>query len=362
MTSPSSLSDLVRLAWPDGLPDNEMALIRKLPPGDERLLAGRLAALLEVEAGTRPASRAPDDNRGLTNSGFQSLVRRWRADRSTRTLMPYAGRTPRRRGDTAGHRAVVGAVDDLLRAGPEMGLVPLSREAARKSGTDLAPNSVKLIARERRAALRMDGAWIAARYGDALLSDVCSLAAEVTTEDGATSGAVIALVVEGASGIILGHSVGRADMGLDLQRSAMANALVRTITERLDTVGIEPATLSMVIAPGEDGATIEFARSVRTALPGAQVTDSPRRRAGDRVADLLDGSIDVLRLRPRGGRPTRRATASTWEETRLVEVADEAVAAHNEERIALLRSALPDASLTSMGRIVTALSPVVDAA
>ena len=359
---PLSLAEAVRRAWPKGVPEKDVMLLSKLSTEDERLVAARLSALLSVEAGTRPASRAPaDDARGLTDSGFQSLVRRWRADRSVSTLMPYAGRALRRRGDTADHRAVVAVVDELLKADPEMGLVPLSRQAARRSGSELAPNSVKLIARERRAMLRSDGGWIASRYGNAILSDVCALPAEVEVSPGATAGALIALVVETASGIILGHAVGGSDSALELQRSAMADALAGTITQRLDIVGSVASTLRIVVAPGDEDGALAYARAIRRAMPAAHVVDAPRRRAGDRVADLLDGAVDVLRLRPRGGRPTRRATASTWEETRLVDVAGEAVITHNEGRIALLRSALPDADLASIGRMVTALRPVVEA-
>ncbi|MGJ3629284.1 hypothetical protein AB5I41_24930 [Sphingomonas sp. MMS24-JH45] len=195
--------------------------------------------MLEVEEGDRPASKSPaDDPRGLSNNGFQSLVRRWRADRRLRTLLPYAGRARRRRGDTAEHRLVEGELDKLLSGNPFGSLVTSAREASRRTGAAIAANTALLVARERRALLRADPTWLAKHYGMRLLVDVCSMDAMVATGNGQVAPASLAMLVEGASGIILGHAVGLADDAIEMRRrSTFAAGLDAVVAGRLDVAG-----------------------------------------------------------------------------------------------------------------------------
>ncbi|WP_301091469.1 hypothetical protein [Sphingomonas sp.] len=356
----SGLPDLCALlarAWPEGISEHDASLLRKLPREEEELVRTRLFALLEVEAGTRPASRPPEhDPRGLSASGFQSLVRRWRTDRGVQTLLPYAGRRARARDDTPEHRIVVEMLDELLRADPRASLVTISKMALDRSGVRLALNTVRSLARERRSAMLSDPAWLATNYGRHVLADVCALGSTVRVgKDDAA--AAIALVVETASGIVLGHVVGPIDDAPALQRSAMAAGLALIVGEGIDVVAETSTALTIVLAPDAPAA---FPAAVRRAAPGVTIVDSPRRRHGDKVADLLDGSVDVLTLRPRGGRAARRADSPTWDADRLAMAAQEAVDTHNRVRLARVKDAIPANHLAPFGRMVEVLRPVVD--
>ncbi len=354
-----ALGILLTRAWPTGISDEEASLLRKLPFEDETLVRIRLSSLLEVDAGTRPASRPPEhDPRGLTASGFQSLVRRWRSDRSVQTLLPYAGRTPRRRDDTPSHETVSHVIDEMLAADPRASLVTISKNALQRSGVQLAVNTVRSLARERRMAMRSDPAWLAENYGHHMLADVCALGSTVATDHGDVV-AVIALLVESASGIVLGHAVGPVDASFALQRSAIADGLVAIVGDGIDVIGDFSSVLTIVAAAE---APENYATSIRRASPHNAIVDSDRRRPGDRVSDLLDGAIDVLPLRPRGGRAARRSQNARWDPVRLATATQEAIDAHNRDRLALLRAAVPDNRLGPMGRMVEALRPVVDLA
>lgn len=353
------LRDTVRRAWPHGIdPDGEM-LLAKLNPDEQQVAERRLAALLEVEAGERPASRAPsDDPRGITNSGFQSLVRRWRQDRHPRILLPYAGRAKRQRGASDAHGALERELDRLLAEPGPWTLVTLTREALARTGVGLALNTARIVARERRAALRADPSWLAEHYGRQLLSDVSALGIECEA-GGGVHPAIIAVTVEVSSGLVLGHAVGPAPGALALQRSALAEGLATLISRRLDVQRPQPADLTIVVG----GADIKLLDAVATALregaPTTTVVAGERRRSGDRLADVLDGAIDALPLHPRGGAPRRVCAGGTpWSEAHLASFAADAVDAHNAIRIARLDAAHVGPR-SPMGVMVSALRPVV---
>jgi hypothetical protein len=355
------LRDMVRLAWPHGVdPDGEALLVR-LSPDEQMVAARRLAALLEVEAGERPASRAPsDDPRGITNSGFQSLVRRWRQDRHPRTLLPYAARAKRPRGTTEAHVALERELDRLLAEPVPWTLVALTREALARTGVSLALNTARIVARERRSALRADPAWLADHYGGQILSDVCALGFECEGEVDAHP-AVIAATVEVSSGLVLGHAVGPAPQALALQRSALAQALAKLVGRRLDVQRPEPADVTVVVGGGDTNSLGALAMALRDAAPTATVIAGERRRSGDRLADALDGTIDALPLHPRGGAPRRVGAGGTpWSKANLESLAGIAVEAHNAIRLGRLDAASVGPRL-AMGAMVSALRPLVAA-
>ncbi len=74
------------LAWPDGVPEEEVAIASALDPRRRELAASRLRAMLEYEqgdSGWRPHV-GPDLSRGM----FFTLLRAWRARRSLASIVP----------------------------------------------------------------------------------------------------------------------------------------------------------------------------------------------------------------------------------------------------------------------------------
>ncbi len=352
-----NLEKLVRRAWPTGLSADEESLLRKLSSEDERLVEVRLAALIEVEEGARRATRAPDDDpKGLTSSGFQSLVRRWRAHRRVETLLPYAGRAPRQRSDTQDHHAVSALIDEMLRKEPDASIDALARAAHRQSGVALAFNTVRAIARERRDAFRQDPSSLRRSYGRHLLADVCPLGAQIAVGS-AFDRAVIALLIEAASGLVLGHAVGAAEASFELQRRSMSAGLASLNLDSLDVRREELASLT-IVTPQDTPPS--YTAALRAVLPVGQIVNSPQRRVGDRAANMLNGSVDILPLRPRGGRAARRTEDILWDAARISQVADEAVRSHNAVCLKHLRAAMSDRGFVSIGSMYGALKPVVD--
>ncbi|MET3761882.1 hypothetical protein [Sphingomonas sp. UYEF23] len=355
------LRNTVREAWPDGVDPDGEALLAKLNPDEQNVAEHRLAALLEVEAGQRPASRAPlNDPRGITNAGFQSLVRRWRQERHPRTLLPYASRAKRQRGESDAHQALERALDGLLAEPRPWTLVTLTREALARTGVTLALNTARIVARERRARLRADPVWLAEHYGRQLLSDVCALGIECEA-GGGEHPAVIAATVEVSSGLVLGYAVGPTIRALALQRSALAQGLATLVSRRLDVQRPLPADVTIVVGTSDMQQLHTMDMALREGAPTATVVAGERRRSGDRLADVLDGAIDTLPLHPRGGAPRRVGARGTpWSEAHLASFAANAVAAHNAIRFARLDAAEID-SWSGIGVMVSALRPVVAA-
>lgn len=353
------LREVVLKAWPEGLAEEDSALLAKLTLDEENIICVRLAALLEVEQGIRPAYRAPSgDPRDISSSGFQSLVRRWRMDRTVRTLLPYATREPRRPKSTSDHDAFEAALERLLREDPSVPLVTVSKAAMASTGTKMAVNSARLRARSKRSAIRADEKWLNENYGRELLSDVCILGAEID-DDTTTSTSVIALVIDVASGYILGHAIGAITQSLELQRSSLADSLANISMQRLDRDCSEEAKLTVVLGTGDAAAVASMSEKLSSCGAAVNVIDHATRRKGDRVADVVDGEIDVLALRPRQGREARRTGTTVWGLDRLVRVGAQAVETHNAARKERIFRAIGN-DRTGIGSISKVIRPVVD--
>lgn len=354
----TNLDDLVSKAWPTSPPE-DAARLTKLTPEEERIVCVRLAALLEVEQGKRPASRAPEgDPRSISSSGFQSLVRRWRKERQVATLLPYATRQPRKPKTSSKEKEFESALEGLLRKDPAMPLVTVSKQAMTMSGTVMAINSARLRARALRSTIRVDQRWLKENFGKELLSDVSVLGADV---DGAghVDKAVIALLVDVASGYILGHAIGVIAESLNLQRAALIDGLANVASHRMDRDDIRSVALDCVVGMGDECAVARTGEMLRASTVPLTVIDHPTRRCGDRVTDVLDGEIDILPLRPREGRGSRRTGNTLWELDRLVRAGAKAVEVHNAIREPQILAAI-GAARTGLGSISAVLRPVVD--
>lgn len=354
----TELDNLVVKAWPTSLPE-DAARLTKLTPEQEKIFCVRLAALLEVEQGERPASRAPEgDPRSISNSGFQSLVRRWRKQRTVSALLPYETRQPRKPKALPKSDEFEAFVETLLRKDPGTPLVTVSKRAMKATGAKMAINSARHRARAVRSAIRADKAWLKENYGKELLSDVCILGADLEGKS-ASDKAVIAVLVDVASGYIHGHAIGPITESLDLQRAALADGLANVASRRLDRDDVGSVTLDYVIGVGTDEAVSSISETLRASGAPVTLIDNPTRRCGDRATDVLDGAIDILALRPRQGRGPGRSGNTRWEVERLVRAGAKAVESHNAAREAQILGAIGTAR-TSLGSISALLRPVVD--
>jgi hypothetical protein len=352
----TEIDNLVIKAWPTSPPE-DAARLSKLTPEEERLVCVRLKALLEVEQGKRPASRAPeDDPRSIGSNGFQSLVRRWRKQRQVSTLLPYATRQPRKPKVTSETDEFETILETLLRKDPGMSLVTVSMQAIKASGSNIAINSARLRARAVRASIRSNEAWLKANYGKEILSDVCILGADLEGKSGVDT-AVIALLVDAASGYIHGHAIGPIKESLDLQKAALADGLANVASRRLDRDDVGSVTLDCVIGVGTDEAVSSMSEKLRESGASVTVIDNPTRRCGDRANDVLDGAVDFLALRPRQGRQSRRFGNARWELERLIRAGAKAVEDHNAVREARIISAIGTAR-KNKGKILEALESV----
>lgn len=303
-------SAVLSRAWPEGVPSAEAALLKRLPVARRQKVVARLTALLDIEDLRRANKVARLDlpararTAGVTTDGLAAIRRKWDADRTLASVVPYLGRSERQPTQRSDDDPIVVEARALIADRPGATDSQLASELRRRGGASV-PNMIRLVRRLRRDEAT-DPSVIGVTYGKALLVDVCATDA-VTAADRPIA---FALVVERASRLILGAAAGTVDDDtIALELRAVSAATARIAADGLDAdAGGTVAAVELTIGDGP-GVDAAFAAADVLREVGFDVRANSRgpRRYGQRLVSLLGRRLGAISWRPRSS--TRGAEA-----------------------------------------------------
>lgn len=349
--------EVLDLAWPDGMPAEEHALLVTLDTDRRAIVVRRLAALLDVERGLVDLTGGAREA-GVARTLFYNLRKAWRLRRSLRSLVPYAkGPNPapsfvephKREGLIARRQATErAAAVAAIRADPAASSDEIASRIAEETGSELDRRTLVSLARQERRLLHFSPHLLRGVYGRSVLADVSALALLVES-GGQAETAIAAMIVERSTGLVLGHAVGRRRDGAVLQVSAASRAITFLYERGLDVPADVVVGMMLVVPPGT-GARIDrlIERGV-AALGSDAVIEKGRLRFGRRLAALI-GQPGSIGLRTMSTVPRRNVTAPEQPLRQAVLSVGEADALLGAELLRHNRSALDALRLAGFGR------------
>lgn len=225
------------LAWPDGVPEGERRYMALLSEEQRRVALSRLEAIVVTDLPLVERMRLA----GGSRAQFYRFRSAWSKKRSISSLVPYARRPARRGGEFPEAEAAA------------------SREAARDPGDSVQelservratladPPSMVVLRRiagdaRRRVLLRADD--LAARIGRGFAVEYVATDVPLAV-DGGAEWAHAAIVVERASGLVLGWAIGSAADAGGLVDLAGARSVGSPDAERVARVATGDAVPSL---------------------------------------------------------------------------------------------------------------------
>ncbi len=319
-----ALTDELKPAWPNGVPLEELAFVLRLTPDRRASTVCRLQAMIEADGGNRDW-RSVARQAGLSRSQYYDVRRRWLASRSLASIAPYQPRprsgdeTERLAEPTADTEPADGGVStaderkkaaSFERRAVERAAIaaaveadPVSRNATiammvrRDTGTTLDQRTlIGMVQRERRL-LSLRPGHIHRTFGRAILADVSAIDLALDV-DGRREVAVLAIVADEGSSLILGHAIGRAEQAADLQVEAARRAIDRLAESAIDLSTTKEVRMSIVVGASPAQAAAELTARAVQVLGEGSVDASNALRFGYRAAALI-GQIGRFRFRPR---------------------------------------------------------------
>ena len=300
------------MVWPSGLPPEEEANWAAVPEVRREVVLERLQALVALETDGMKVGEAAA-LAGLSRQAFHKLRSKWRAERSIRSVTPYRSRPSTA---TLGRDA-----DDVVSASREPALTdtPFARaldlvtertsESNGRLGRRLRkaiddsislPTAVDVVRRARSVAA-LDPDRLATMFGSSVLIDFVGVRIDGVVAE-TEEMVVAALVLERASGIVLGFDVG--------ERHRMSESQLGSIRDALETISrleIDPdrdaGTSCRVVLPSSDQADRRAKHSgrLREVLGKDRVYSTGVRRFGVRTTSIIGHKLERLRLFSRIG-------------------------------------------------------------
>jgi hypothetical protein len=302
---------LLRRAWPEGVPPAELAFLRSLPERRAEIVRRRLTALLAADGNPAPDLTEIATSAGLSRTLFYNLRKRWSKNKSLRSISPYQPRSgggaeapdgSRPDGD-AGRRhsnEAEAALAEIL-ADPLANNGQIASRVAVSTRTALDRRTlVKIVQRERRL-LHFRPLDLLPVYGRSLLADITAVEIALE-EDEHLEVAVLAMLIERATGLVLGHAVGTAQDGIALQVKAALRAVAFLAEHRADTPLGTPVDIRVVVGPAELEQVARIGDTLARHLGRENVVSVGWRRFGERAASLI-GQPGRVRLRPMATMP-----------------------------------------------------------
>jgi hypothetical protein len=229
-------------------------------------------------------------------------------------------------------------VEEVIRASlPDAAARTMADEVVRRAGGRISLDASLGMVRAARMRLSSDPNYLRDRFGRVLLVDVSAVSLAVYDAEGKVLPMNVAVVLDRASRLILGHAACIATAALEGQiRAVQATSVVGSTPDSEPTAA--SAKLEVVIGYGSEEAVEELATAARQV--GADVIDRGERRCGSRMLSLIGHRLSRLRLRPRATNPNSVWAGSTaglsfapMDQVRAKALIDEAVREHNRARL-----------------------------
>jgi hypothetical protein len=365
--------ELFAEVWPNGVPNEDRIIFEALPIDQRRRVLERLDAVWQADRGGPLGALA--DAVGLKHAAFFNLRRAWRRH-SLAGLIPHETRVRRRllasADDPLRKRAV-----SLLRAKTGARNVDIAKLMIEADPTLVSavggPNArlgvlqrlERLVQAERRS-LAMDAEYLTRNYGRGLALDLTAVS--IILNDKSPSLAVAALLVETASGLVLGSALGRANDYMKLQLNALADAIGFLKDRRGDL--LPPKTkaldLTLMLSPKADARRI--AELLSPCVNNLAIGQAGGFSLGRHLVQNIGPQIGRIILYPRrtltgdaDALPVRRAMPRLkLAQARAYLVRE--VERHNAERVEALKSVgIIDGLGIAQGRMVKVISEVTRA-
>lgn len=305
-------SEIFAKAWQNGLPPEEQAEWSSVPKDRRDSVIRRLSALAALEAGEVNVGSAAA-LAGLSRQAFHKLRTRWENERSIRSLTPYRFRE-RTQTVTKNDKPVVGRSEASQSPDPFLAkaLKTITEYPAETNGRlgrrlrktlDEAisqPTAVELVRQARRlTALKPE--LLEDTYGKSLLIDFVGLRMDGVAVEGDRV-TVAAIVLERASGIVLGLSVGDREAMPALQIDAVRGALETISRHQIDIETTRPVGCRIVVPDIEHTTETELrVARLRDLLTPKRVYADGMRRFGVRTTSIVGHKINRVRLFSRIG-------------------------------------------------------------
>lgn len=362
---------LIGLVWPEGIADRDRVVLEAVPAAGRERLLDRLEAVWRADRGEPLGPLA--DLAGLKRAAFYNLRSAWRAH-SLAGLVPHATR-PGRGIDIEKNHPLRKQAGELLRSDPLRRNVDIAKsiltsnpqllrdDAGRNDALTVVQRLQRLV-REERRHLTADPEFVRDAYGGELVLDLTAV--QIVLEGAELSLAVAAILMETASGIVLGSALGTEDDGASLQRQALVAGLTFLKENEAD---LQPASdakpgLGWMLPPGMDAESL-------TGLIEPNVGELEMGRAGgfsfgQQVLQVVGPRIGRIPLNPRRTL-TSGVDINAYLERRIAPIVPlgearaiwaREIDRHNTERVSALTTAdvigggVPDGRLAAVIRAV----------
>lgn len=283
------------MAWPDGVPDEEIAIVSALDHGRREVAAARLRAMLEYErekSGWRPHV-GPDLSRGM----FFTLLRAWRARRSLASIVPRVRphATWSRSGDE-----VKAVVKEVVKASPDGTRSDLAEKVRKRLSKPPAASTLAGLIDGAKAEHERRKLGGAKGFGAFVVVDASPVTMPVVGDgDAASAVAWAGFVVDVATGTTI------AAAAATMPQSAIATASLRA-ADRLSAIrkGGEGRPKVEVHLRGDarqlllDGGRLTHHGSDDGVLMDVRYPTA-RRSERSRIATMIGRRFGPVTLRPR---------------------------------------------------------------
>lgn len=358
---------LLRAVWPDGIPQRDRVILDGLLPDRRAEVVARLNAVWRAQNGEPLAPLA--EGIGLGRAAFYNLRQAWQ-ERSLEGIIPNARRKPRR---------MKSALDSPLRALArsliiEDGMTSRNLDIARKLIEDPVGNEeivgkteqirlqwAERLVRHERRTLSRDSEYLRNNFARRLVIDLTAVSILLAGNDQL---AVVAVVLDAGSGLVLGSALNRLETAVEIERAAVEEAR-RFVTRNKVDGPLEPGQacdLDFMLPPGTTGS--EDSRELREVTRKLDLRRPGTYGFGQELVQLIGPRIGRMPLAPR--KTLSIAADPAVLRRKVVELDpsqagaywDREVLRHNEPVLAALQAADILGSGVREGRMTAVLSAV----
>ena len=306
-------TEIFAKVWPAGMPPEEQAEWSSVPTSRRESVLQRLSALASLEAGDLNVGSAAE-LAGLSRQAFHKLRRRWKTERSIRSLTPYRFREQAKtvamiESPAVDHSKTGQSSDPFLAEAlktitddPTDSNGSLGRQLRERLNEAISqPTAVELVRLARRLTA-LDPELLEATYGRSLLLDFVGVRIDGVVVEGDFM-TVAAIVLERASGIVLGFAVGKREAMRTLQIDAIRGALDTLSRHHIDIETTRSVGCRIVvpdIVPMTE--TEPLVARLHALLDRKRVYARGMRRFGVRTTSTVGHKINRVRLFSRIGK------------------------------------------------------------
>lgn len=227
---PGRQAELVSRVWPEGIPTRDRVVLEAVPATGRARTLNRLEAVWRAERGEPLGPLA--ELAGLGRAAFYNLRVAWRT-KSLAGLVPHDTRSGRRvtasDDDPLRLRASAHLRDEPGRRNVEIAKLLMDQDTS-LVGDNSGPHDaltvlqrLERLVREERRGLARDPVFLTGAFGQGLVLDLTAVS--IVLGGAERELAVVAIIMETASGLILGSALGRKDEGRLLQCNALVAGL-----------------------------------------------------------------------------------------------------------------------------------------